>query len=732
MNRLNLRAVIGNRWGRFKADFICKPLEERVKAGDVPVETLQGINYFLERYGSDALNFDCEVIRSRGSKHEVKGGWLGRVRVPIVDGLEITNFIKCFADKEGYDKSVYNQTLVARALSNTPLAGLVSQPVFTNNSERIVVDPFINGKLLHDSVRELEGRAKMDKLEAVIDSYFEWKGALEGKKLAVGEYGHPLDAMQKLLDCKADEPFIEVMRPLCQELRSGPKVLIHGDYHLSNIIENGRYHPIDWESFSYGYEEADAGKLMAKALLTPDQWDELMRYFAEKQKAVPVETSIRRQWLNRIRQEVFLTGRYIARSAHSPDLLLHTTIAYNKLLHTVQAASKHGFVDPSLEQSVIVYFEKQGLKTLSDDEYDKSKEYDPDLRQSFENGADVASLEERASMPQSNTEAEIARLRKNLYAWPWRKIRNIAIAACLGLAGLLGTGIGIKSLIETKNESFDEQTYEEKKYQNMFKENFRVAISVINRQKRGNFSSMKEAHQWNYDPVDVLPENDPLIDQLAVKYDFGAKFIRQMLSINRFYGMTDSERGNILFDNINYFEPQGPNWRFGRAVPTDPRKNLEMGLQLLAEFREQFRQSYKIENKTDFDKIIQNLRFLYAWSGNEKMQEKLRTESEEAVLDALALKDALIAFYSRYGDQNYGGEDNKRMGRILAYNVLTGLGNDEMSMTEYLKDNNWMDDKFGFTDESPLTKGKIKAIGYEDLKKVRAVRDAYRAQFSPK
>ena len=98
------------------------------------------------------------------------------------------------------------------------------------------------------------------------------------------------------------------------------------------------------------------------------------------------------------------------------------------------------------------------------------------------------------------------------------------------------------------------------------------------------------------------------------------------------------------------------------------------------------------------------------------------------MLDVLALKDALIAFYSRYEDQNEG-RDNEKMGRVLAFNVFEGTGIDFGSL-EYLK--TCIGDDFGFTNESPLTKGKIEAIGYADLRQIKAVRDAFNARYSRK
>ncbi len=740
MKKLNLKAVIGKQWDRFKADFIYKPLEERVKIDKSAESTVRRINGFLEKYGSDALNFDFELIRSKGSKHEINGGWLGQVTVPIFDGLEIVNFIKCFANQESYNNAIRAQTQVAYALSDTNLAGLVSQPVFTNSAERILVTPFINGKLLHNSVCKLSGEARVDKLKEVIDSYFEWKGELQGKRLHVERFGHPLVAMQNLLGCKQDDPFMRAMQPLADELHNGPKTLIHGDYHLSNIIENGRYHPIDWESFSLGYEEVDSGKLLAKAQLSPAQWDELMNYFATKQKLVPVDESIRRQWLNRIRQEVFSVGRYIARSDDSPELRPQTIYAYNKLLRTVQTTAQKGFVDASLENSVKMYFEKQALKTLSNEEYENMRDQDPDLHQSFENG-DLESLEERATASANSAENEMKRLHKNLYSWPWKKIRRSAVIAGLGLAAVAGSIAGIQQYAKLAGKHEEErlkqnEDFMDRRYESAFKENFRRAIDIINRQSRFGKSSMKEANILgsNYAPDRVLPANDPLVDQLAAKYNFETDFIRQTFYINRFYGLSDSERSNMLYDSINYFEPiGGVGGRFGREVSHDPYKNFEMGLELLADLRNQFREAYRVE-KADFAKIIENLRFTFVCSGNKKILEQLQTNDpksvQETVLDALALKDALIAFYSRYEDQNEG-EDNKKMGRVLAYNVLHGTGVDFGSM-EYLQNEYFLGDDFAFTKDSPLTKGKIRAIGYENLRQIRDHKFAYEAKHSRK
>lgn len=742
MTKLNLRAVLGKQWDKFKADFIYKPLEERVRTSQgadqvKAVETLSKVNNFLEKYGSDALDFDCEIIRSKGSKHEVRGGWLGQVRVPITSDLEIVNFIKCFADRESYDKAVLNQAQVASGLKDTPLEGLVSQPVFTNSAEMILVTPFINGKLLHNSVRELGDKEKVDKLKKVIDDYFSWKGALQGKKLTVGTYGHPLAAMQKLLDCDEKDPFVQAMRPVCDELYNGPKTLIHGDYHLSNIIENGRFHPIDWESFSLGYEEADAGKMFAKAMLSQTQWGELMKYFAEKQKLVSFDKSIRRQWLNRIRQEVFSVGRYVARSNETPELRPQAAFAYNKLLRTVQKATKRGYVDVSLENAAKAYFEKLGLETFSDEEFEKQHDDDPDVRQSFENGTDQESLEERAVASDINAEKEIKRLHRNLYSWPWKKIRNMAAAAVVGIAAVAGIatsasiGFDKYSKLAEENEKQKRERNEELKisqYHSMFREPFRKAIEVINTQKRFNYETMEKVAKnspYTTTPKDVLPLKDPLIDKLASKYNFDPKFIRHMLDINRFYALETSERENPAYDDINYFEPSGlVDGRFGRIISeADPRKNLEMGLELLADFRDQFRKSYKI-NSPNLKGVFESMKYTYAFpDGLSDLSEKLKNNDTEALLDALALQDALLAFYSRYEDQNEG-RDNFEMGRVLAWAVLRGLEGDEAG--NHMPNPSWSISKdFNFTDCSVITKYLISSIGYHDLKQLVEHRRVY-------
>ncbi len=740
MTKLDLKAVLGKQWDKFKADFIYKPLEERIRTSQVAeqakaVETLVRVNNFLEKYGSDALDFNCEIVRSRGSKHEVRGGWLGQVRVPITDGLEITNFIKCFSDRESYDRAVLNQAQVAYGLKDTPLEGLVSPPVFTNSAEMILVTPFINGKLLHNTVREIDDKEKVGKLKQVIDDYFAWKAALQGKKLNVGTFGHPLGAMQKLLDCDEKEPFIQAMRPLCEELHKGPKTFIHGDYHLSNIIENGKFHPIDWESFSLGYEEADAGKMFAKAMLSPAQWDELVRYFAESQKLVPVDESIRRQWINRIREETFSVGRYMARSDYSSELKPFAVFAYNKLLRTVQNASKRDYIEDSLENAVKNYFEKRQLETLSDEEFEKMSVNDPDLRQSFENGADQESLEERAVISGSNAEKEIERLHKNLYSWPWKKIRNMAAAAAIGIAGIAGIGTATSfgivkySKLAEENEKRKKERFEELEriqYHAMFREPFRKAMDVINVSKRYNKPMEKTAEDMMYTniPKSVLSSKDPLVAQLAVKYKFTPEFIRHILDTNRFYTMENSELYNPFYDDINYFEPPGQvDGRFGRQVSeADPKKNLEMGLELLADFRDQFRNSYNI-NSSDLKEVFEHMKYTYTFTqGLSDINEKLKNHNKEALLDALAMQDALLAFYSRYEDQNEG-RDNFKAGRLLAWTVLRGMSGDEVG--NHMPSEWDIDKEFDFTSRSKITKGKIEALDYGNLRQVSEHRHKY-------
>jgi len=114
---------------------------------------------------------------------------------------------------------------------------------------------------------------------------------------------------------------------------------------------------------------------------------------------------------------------------------------------------------------------------------------------------------------------------------------------------------------------------------------------------------------------------------------------------------------------------------------------------------------------------------LYSYSENPEITGRIGKGSElryavnvDAVLDGLALKDALIAFYARKGDSN---EDLFSMGEIFANDVLRGIYYDDMTGIPCHRV--WTDRGFEFTNDCDETRGIIRGIDFADLKEVKVV-----------
>lgn len=748
---LDLRAIIpSNQWTQFVADLIYKPLEQLSKEGRIDGKTISMVNNYLEKYGAGSIPFSCETV-DIPTLHSYHGGLLAKIRWPILRGkLEITTFLKRFKDTESYQKALGNQRVVQESLRGTTLEGMIMEPLYSNNGLNIMVTPFVNGKSLDETLPHLEGPAKLKKITALFKSYFQWKKAMEGKLKFVPRLGNPLDSLSSLVGCPSGESFFELMKPLCEELHNSPRTILHGDLNLGNIVEaDPQLHPqpfyfIDWETLSSGYLEYDIGKILSKARLSLEDRKTVVENLAEIQQehyGHDPQTTIRRHWLNFIRHHTNTIGRYLSRAQTSPAFTSLANVAYNKSLQTIYKAMGIGVVDEKFLRCYQAYFENErSLTTLLPEQLESlGKKFDPDQRPSFENLAHPPSLDEIAgsilSPPLGDPTPELARLKKNLYPSKARLLgRRTLLSGIIGLIGFGSLKAGShylemrKEILKQKTE--EGQTFEDSQYHSWFRGPYERAIEAINSAEELKTPLEKLAYPpWKCGRP--LSRDDSLIKDIASTHGFEPAFIQRILDINHFYALTYPEHTNLHYRSVNFFEP-GIEWhgtRFGRHTQPDMTKNLQEGITLLASFRDQFRGSYTLLD-FNIEPFFEEARFLSAFSLL-KLDEYFQPNNThqfptrvKALLDLWSLKDALIAFYSRKQDENPDAVDNFRMGRTLAYNVLRGLGADDMSGIQYIQDEKiYFGPEFDFTSKSPLTKGKIAALDYWQLREVKQVEE---------
>lgn len=752
---LDLRAIIpASQWDRFLADLIYKPFEQLASAGKLDARTIAIVNTYLEQYGTASIPFSCEAL-DIPSLHSYQDGLLAKIRWPIIRGkIEITSFLKKFKDQKSYRLGLRNQTIAFSALLGTPLEGLVQEPIYSNHGINILVNPFINGQSLEEKLPFLDPVEKEQKLRYVLHSYFEWKTILDSKKLEVPGLGSPLESMAGLLHATAGDPFLELMKPLCEELSKGGQTpqlhgVIHGDLNLGNIVEADKewhphsFYPLDFETLGTGYLEYDIGKLLSKARLTLDERARIVEYCARLQHehyGHDQPESVRRHWLNFIRHHTNSIGRYLSRTSISPAFKNMAQVAYAKAVRTLERAKAMGFVEPALVESYRGYFEQQrGLSLLSDTELAQLEpRYDPDQKPSFENLAHPPSLDEMVGGPAhaaaKNPQHELSRLKQNLYPSRWIRLSRIILKGAVLTA--LATGIALGSWryfqlhTETQQRKQEEaQTFDDGQYKSWFREPYRKVMEAMNTSQAFN----KPLHDVYYPakaPPTTLSRNDPLIPAMAKRFGFEPDFIIRILNVNQFYALNDTERTNPSYEPINFFEPGAEYYtsRFCGNPSYSMKENLEQGLALLASFRTQFRESCTIADPSSdslLAPLFENAYYLSAFSTlslAEQFKKGDKPAKLEALVDLHSLKDALIAFYARYRDDagSSGSADNFRMARTLTFNVLRGIGGDDGG--EYLQTQQFaFGEDFDFTAHSPLMRDRIRSMDYHNLEEVKAV-----------
>ena len=603
--RLNLRTILGNHFDEFIADFIYKPLERKVKEGEIDLIQLRRINEVLDKHGKEVFDLYSEQLGVI-TQHSINGGGIYVAKVGLTKDLEITNIVKFYSDRQSFENALRNQKAVFEILHSAG-HGSVPEPIYNNPKLNVTVEPFFGDSL----VGILQGKSEEEKeeiLRRTLDAYSDLCAELTEHKDELGAIDSLLDfnyyfnrsflgRIGKGLDSDSAKTLrIAYDENISSKLDSAEKFVIHGDLNPGNVLSNGEIKFIDFESLCFGFLEFDYVKLFTKAGVSDETKERLLKFAEEKNAEKGLKSSADVFYLNQITQDLTTATRYLQRSEQSEtrtDKFENMARAsYNLALRRIDGAISKGLIKEDFKVALERYVGEHEKRLYKVDNLDELlEEHNPHDSTSQQNLAYTESLDERLNEffkdGPEEVEKELGKLKKNLYKTTWKGwAKRMALPLAL-VALALGFGaVGGMKVYKDMEISRIESERDYKKRENHFKDYF---VDVYHAAARRILSIDNDALRVVdvFNPVRI--EDRDKIEEMCKGYEnVDPDLVRKMLIVNKIYGGGRTLKDDWKLVGVNYLFPfsHGHIWKYSAELTGtifyDPEANLRFGIKVLS------------------------------------------------------------------------------------------------------------------------------------------------------
>jgi thiamine kinase-like enzyme len=364
-----LKVALGRKeYNHFYKQMVSAAIKSAHERGMINSETLRKCSDMICADWRSIPVYETSLeMRTRNTKLNKKldnEGGLYKVEIFLPDGTRLTHFVKRYAKRELFDKAAPMQEYLSRLQQTKPATkdsafgshtqreplGLVARPQYVDRHNLLVAEEFFDGKTLKEELEEHPDQ-KMTLLKEAIynwallsaeatktvrdkDHYPQPPKDNRGKSLLAEinfrrsfaerflAQGKEFEGMKKKKAAeriRQDDDLSRLVElyntEIAGQLDSAEKTVVHGDFHLNNIIftqEGVRF--IDWESPNWTVPHYDIYKLLRYVEVTPEEEKELVMHAFET-------THIRREegdlfWQNYLRCRIHLD---LDSAAHQVD-----------------------------------------------------------------------------------------------------------------------------------------------------------------------------------------------------------------------------------------------------------------------------------------------------------------------------------------------------------------------------------------------------------------------------
>ncbi|MFH1589664.1 MAG: phosphotransferase [archaeon] len=584
MSQLNLS--LGDILGSSKYDYIeqviLPELKVLVKDKKLSDSEWRKIQYLIKEKGIDVLLPKAKILDVITLNTAQDDGYLIDAKLKLTDYITINNIIKKFSSAENFERGVNNQKKVHTELENTKYDGIVPKPTFVNKKQRLLVTPYVDGGTLKERLDKETSQEKLDTLKTVIDDYVnvfthlnqdDIKSALNFPK-GLSDFNEFFRDKYETFDHRL---FAE---NIGNDLNAARKNLIHGDFHVKNIIMNGKQVYIDWaNAASNGFFEFDLGKLLTKADVDYETEMRLVEHAASKLYSTEKERkeSVDRYTKSQIAQELLSAKRYVGRSEDaqtkedSDRLSNIALVLYNTVTRRTRVAAKNGVVSSEFLEAVLNNAPK-GLVEI--DNYESlKKEFNPHILMSQENIESTATS--LTDMVLESPDKAFKRIEGSLFM---NKVLDLTFkyAPTVALTGFLALGAGW--FIDNSQLTANVKVAQAERWQDFttrtFYEDYEETFSEVTQ------------HIVDGKVTEMLPRDSPKIQEVADKYEnLDAQLLSKIMEVNRVIAGIErtSNSSKIPIQDVNLLDPFSmDHYTYYNEYGFDMNNNLEYGAERLS------------------------------------------------------------------------------------------------------------------------------------------------------
>lgn len=600
--------------------------------------------YTTDEISEDELHHYVSIVQSRGldsilpsvktiNKDTVNttnpGGFLAKATLQLGEGgHHINHFVKGLSKKESLEYLIAVQKTFEKHLGASQSDRILVPIHLVNRKKNIILYQYMDGLVTLNDVLQQQPERKEEVLKIVIDDYVKLHKELNTPVMEKrGKHEFPYSDLRRdpslhssLMDFNtfftkhycSDKEFAKIFaRDISDDLNEARKFVIHGDFHVYNILVNenpqpgDNIFPIDLaKAANNGFFEFDMVKLFTKAGASFDLEDRLSEYSARKLYTTEelVQESVSRHARNRITRELVVMKRYLNATTEkkideSEKIKRHNNaiVLYNNALRRIDRAVSKGYLSqefaslarkhaPSIDGLAVMELDEASYQELKQD-------FDPDISMTQENLSSSRSFSRDSDdvHPLETLEQLACKEKTKFY-----RNRFLRKAASIAAGILLGVGVPFvltqnyfekEDLQETvewnteKNEILDH-------YKTDFSFPFNKVMSSVNFYSSGEYGDPFEKYEEEL-LVFTNRKNPPGFDSLVSSYGFEPHFIKQVLEVVAFYGNREqneyhTKTGILFLDPL--FADKYDKDQYYFSVQS-PRENIVSGLERLAKIR---------------------------------------------------------------------------------------------------------------------------------------------------